>query len=207
MWPEFYAYLKPIIDIERPDRDDVFRKSNKFDRPDFGNNIPFELFSALTSLHMSHKQEADKDDKEDKAEKDDLYNDAADFKDEDHDAEGEGPQSEEKSEENETETVTQPTEEVKHDRSHDEVTVDVKTVSENPPDSQERVVPQEIEVRLKHSKSIEEQVIETRQDQDLIQEREEAKHQKEEALKAEEGADPAPADTKAQQEPEGEAKN
>lgn len=47
--------MKPIIDIERADRDDVFKKSNKFDRsgPDYGQNIPFELISALNSLQLS----------------------------------------------------------------------------------------------------------------------------------------------------------
>ena len=61
LWSEFSAYLKPILDIERLDRDDVFKKSNKFDRPDFGNQIPFELFSAFTAPYLQ-KQEADKDD-------------------------------------------------------------------------------------------------------------------------------------------------
>ena len=55
-------------------------------------------------------------------------------------------------------------------------------MTENPPDSQERVIPQEFEVRLRHSRSIEEQVINTIQDQDLIQEREEAKQIKEEEI-------------------------
>lgn len=178
LWAEFNAYLNPILDIERADRDDVFRKSNKFDRPDFGNNIPFELFSALTSLHMSHKQDAEKE------EKDNFNHDDNDYKHDEHDDQdnehdGEGSDGEKKED---TLEISEP---VKHDKTHDEVTVDTKTVTENPPDSQERVVPQEFEVRLKHSKSIEEQVIETRQDNDLIQEREEHKHQKEETEKTE----------------------
>lgn len=164
------------MDIERLDRDDVFRKSNKFDRPDFGNNIPFELFSALSSLHMSHKQEQEKQDS--------YPHEEQDFKTDDHDEdhEGEAEELEDKKPDTETETDIQEEEieEKHHDKAQDEVTIDTKTVTENPPDSQERVVPQEFEVRLRHSRSIELQVIETRQDQDLIQEREEAKHLKEE---------------------------
>ena len=164
------------MDIERPDRDDVFRKSNKFDRPDFGNNIPFELFSALTSLHMSQKQE--KEDKDAFASDENEYktdgNEEGDAEHIDNDGEAEKP--------DETEIVGQEElpETPHHEKDQDEVTVDLKTTAENPPGSQERVVPQEFEVRLKHSKSIDEQVIETRQDNDLIQEREEAKHLREE---------------------------
>jgi hypothetical protein len=185
LWPEFFAYLKPILDIERTDRDDVFRKSNKFDRPDFGNNIPFELFSALTSLHMSQKH--DKDEKDGKDEKDDndaFVSDENEYKTDDHE-EGEAEHAENEGEaaktaENENAGQEELPEVPHHDKEHDEVTIDLKTTAENPPDSQERVVPQEFEVRLKHSKSIDEQVIETRQDNDLIEEREEAKHLREE---------------------------
>lgn len=155
----------------------MFRKSNKFDRPDFGNNIPFELFSALTSLHMSQKQ--DKDEKDDK---DAFGSDEQEYKTDDQEEGATEHDQDDGEKGEETETVGQEElpEVPHHEKEHDAVTVDPKTTAENPPDSQERVVPQEFEVRLKHSKSIDEQVIETRQDNDLIQEREEAKHLREE---------------------------
>jgi hypothetical protein len=187
-------YLKPIQDIERLDRDDVFRKSTKFDRPDFGSNIPFELFSALSSLHMSHKQTHDKD--EDKDDDKDVYphqnqdieeagedtdhNEAHDGTEEDgesaqkNDADKHSPESGDDSTNPHDESSGDVATEVKKHEHHDTVTVDAKTVSENPPGSQEKTVPAEFEVRLKHSKSIDEQVIDTKQDNDLIAEREES---------------------------------
>jgi len=178
-WNEFHHYLKPILDIERSDRDDVFRKSNKFDRPDFGNNIPFELFSALSNLHL-HKQEQEQE----KEDKETYPHEEQDFK--SGEEEGDLDESPEEIDKKTDSTEVQEIVLEKHDKSHDEVTVDIKTLTQNPPDSQERAVPQEFEVRLKHSRSIEEQVIETRQDQDLIQEREETKHLKEEEDKEKE---------------------
>lgn len=182
LWSDFYAYLGPIIDIERTDRDDVFRKSTKFDRPDFGSNIPFELFSALSSLHMSHKQDQDKDDK-------DAYpHENQEIEHEEHEGDdhvGEGHNPEDffsKKPEDDVEEKQDEEEEVHdHPHHHDTVVIDEKTTTENPPDSQERKVPSELEVRLQHRKSIEDQVIETKQDMDLIEEREQSKHRAEEA--------------------------
>lgn len=133
---------------------------------------------------MSHKQDQEKE------EKDSYPNEDQDFKGDDQEEEGEGNQTDGDKKEQEAEAPKEIIEEKHHDKSEDEVTIDVKTVSQNPPDSQERVVPQEFEVRLKHQKSIEDQVIETRQDQDLLQEREDAKLHKEEDLKKEQEAAP-----------------
>jgi hypothetical protein len=182
-------YLRPIMEIERTDRDDVFRKSSKFDRPDFGNNIPFELFSALSNLHLSHKQDQEKEENdsyphetqqiEDGTEEnnDDTNEDNQDETTEgrvEYDTEREDSGQKE-STEGEEPPNSDDHEEAKKLVHHDTITIDAKTVSENPQDSQERRVPAEFEVQLRHSKSIEEQVIDTKQDQDLITEKEEEK--------------------------------
>lgn len=191
-------YLEPIIEIERPTRDDVFRKSNKFDRPDFGSNIPFELFSALSNLHMSHKQDQEKDDdKDEEAEyphENQHIDDGTegDFEDANDGANLEDTQGTEKvqdkvdTEEESSDSKGDTTQTTKSEGNedgkklmhHDTVTIDAKTVSENPPGNQERRVPAEFEVQLKHSMSIEEQVIDTKQDHDLIDEKEEERIRK-----------------------------
>jgi hypothetical protein len=190
-WESFMKYLKPILDLERPERDDVFRKATKFDRPDFGSNIPFELFSALTNLHQK-----DQDKEEDETEKDTDLQEAQDGDVEDVEdaiqdstrdeiADGqeksypekqspEGNSDSGSGDHNIVSTSNDSEDDKKHEH-HDKVTRDEKTMSENPVETQECRVPAEFEVMLKHSKSIDEQVIQTIQDQDLIEEREQEK--------------------------------
>lgn len=56
IWKQYFeSYYKEILEIEKPERDDVFRKSTKFDRPDYGN-IPYEIFSVLSNMHQTQSQ-------------------------------------------------------------------------------------------------------------------------------------------------------
>lgn len=164
LWKSFYdEYLKPIIDVERSDRDDVFRKSSKFDRPDFGSNIPFELFTALANLQMdrnanNHIHE-------------ETPADAIEGNDGDENAEG----TEETAEE-----VNLP--EVLVASVGDDVKVEDSTSEDqasssdhNPPAKEQLTLPREVDMVLKHQKSIEEQIITTNQDEDLIKENQEVK--------------------------------
>lgn len=189
-WHGFIEYLRPILDIEKPERDDVFRKATKFDRPDFGSNIPFELFSALSNLHQKDKQKEEAEEEEE-TEKNTYPDQYQEIQDETEDANQDSTQAETKedpeegldktdlkSQEGSGDSVNQQTESTtsnegatKHEH-HDKVTIDEKTMSGDVSDIQERRVPAEFEVQLKRSQSIDEQVIETKQDHDLIEERE-----------------------------------
>lgn len=138
IWRSFYAgYLKPIIDIERTDRDDVFKKSNKFDRPDFGSNIPFELYSALTNLQLSNRE---------------------------HDSNIAATDS------NHVEQQESDTTDTNHDDDHAEES-DANKTTEDQGKSEEKNL-SEFSYMLKHQRSLEEQVIETKQDNDLAEEME-----------------------------------
>lgn len=145
--------MKPIIEIERPDRDDVFRKSNKPDRPNYGSNMPFELFSALANMHLNQTRQSESN--EEAHEDNQGTTDATD-----------------NTEAHETDNANQETAE----QTETEGNSETKHEEHAPP-----AVPNEFAVRLQHKKSLDEQVIETKQDNDLSDEmkknKEEGEHQ------------------------------
>lgn len=191
LWKSFFdEYLKPILDIERTDREDVFRKSSKFERQDYGNNLPIELFSALTNLQMARNNreqhtsdnvdnaevnDNDEANNEGTEEGEDVRNASADFL---SNLLHSAASSEVKHEEESTEEQSQP-----------ETLVLVPSNSDNsnphnPEPKEQLPLPREFDMVLQHQKSIEEQVITTAQDKDLIQER--AEEKAETAVKPEE---------------------
>lgn len=150
VWKAFLEeYLKPIIDIERADRDDVFKRSNKFDRPDFGSNLPFELFNALANLQMNRGQnnQTHEDNNDDNNEADHTDGTEHDENTEDRNGDEHEPEPEHH--------------EHQKDDERKNTTIDVPHV------------PREIDMVLQHQRSIEEQVITTSQDKDLDEEKHE----------------------------------
>lgn len=172
IWQEFFSgYLKPIIDIERPDRDDVFRKSNKFDRsgPDYGQNIPFELISALNSLQLSKDHldrlnnksdnDNDNDNNDELTENDGILGDQKD------------DEAVESIETTETLDVSEPV----ITTSTTDAAESLQKQAGNSDDKEEHPTKplwDEFTTQLRHQKSLGDQVIETKQDHDLEKEME-----------------------------------
>lgn len=156
VWRQFFdGYLKPIIEIERTDRDDVFRKSTKFDRPDYGSNIPFELFSALSNLHIAHKTQESE----------------SGYPQENQDLNNEDGQEEEKHEGDQGTHETEATEDGQRAPEPHEGEKNEQT-KEHDKEATGVNLPTEFSMLLRHQHSIEEQVIETKQDNDLANEME-----------------------------------
>lgn len=150
MWKKFYdSYLKEIIEIEKPDRDDVFKKSMKFDRPDYSSHIPFEIFNALNRLHnMNQNQKDTSDDNKQPA----ITEDAHDDGEEDH-------KPHEDIELHEPE-IEQHTSEDGEEQPHTED-------KENAPDHHKSTLPTEFDIIKANQESIHHQVINTTQEDDL----------------------------------------
>jgi hypothetical protein len=144
IWRKYFdTYYREIFEIEKPERDDVFRKSIKFDRPDYGNNIPYELFSVLTNMHHSQSQS-----------KEELERQTEDTsKETNQDFWGEG--SEEKAESNI---------QVHEPESEQHSSGEGKAAHGEKP---QHPVPTELDLINAERESIHKQVIETRQDDDL----------------------------------------
>ena len=166
------GYLKPIIDIERVDRDDVFKKSNKFDRsgPDYGQNIPFELISALNSLQLSkdhhirlsNKSDHDNDNTDELIENDGILGDHKEDETVDSIETTETLDAVESKEPVITTTTTDAAESL----------IKQTEGSEEKEEHPTKPLWDEFTTRLKHQKSMDEQVIDTRQDRDLEKEME-----------------------------------
>jgi hypothetical protein len=147
IWRKYFeSYYKDIIEIERPDRDDVFRKSTKFDRPDYGN-IPYEIFSVLSNMHQTQTQS--REELERQTEDSSKAVTSQDFW---------GESSDDKGESNL---------EVHEPESEQHTNEDDKGDEDDKPKSP---IPTELDLVNAERDSLQHQVIETRQDEDLKQE-------------------------------------